>query len=114
MSTSQPTLPLISCILPTANRRRFVPQAIRLFLAQDYPNKELVILDDGAESAADLVPDDPQVRAGALHLAERQAYPGQEAQRVRRGQPRRPDHALGRRRLARPRGGAAPPGCSSA
>src|SRR4051812_12356423 len=56
------TLPLISCIMPTANRRRCVSQAIRLFQAQDYPNKELVILDDGAESVADLVPDDPQVR----------------------------------------------------
>ena len=28
--------PLVSCIMPTANRRRFVPEAIRLFLAQDY------------------------------------------------------------------------------
>jgi glycosyltransferase involved in cell wall biosynthesis/2-polyprenyl-3-methyl-5-hydroxy-6-metoxy-1,4-benzoquinol methylase len=52
----------VSCIMPTANRRRFVPRAIRCFLAQDYPNKELVILDDGAESVADLIPDDPQIR----------------------------------------------------
>jgi glycosyltransferase involved in cell wall biosynthesis len=48
--------------MPTANRRHYVPQAIRYFLAQDYPNRELVILDDGPESVADLVPDDPQVR----------------------------------------------------
>jgi glycosyltransferase involved in cell wall biosynthesis len=53
---------LVSCIMPTADRRRFVPQAIRCFRAQDYPDKELVILDDGADSVADLVPDDPQVR----------------------------------------------------
>jgi glycosyltransferase involved in cell wall biosynthesis len=54
--------PLISCILPTANRRAFVPRAIRYFLAQDYPRKELVILDDGADAVGDLVPADPQLR----------------------------------------------------
>jgi len=48
--------------MPTAGRRRFVPQAIQYFLRQDYSDKELVILDDGTESVADLVPDDPQVR----------------------------------------------------
>jgi glycosyltransferase involved in cell wall biosynthesis len=53
---------LVSCIMPTANRRRFVPEAIRLFLAQDYPEKELVILDDGEDSVADLIPQQPQIR----------------------------------------------------
>jgi predicted O-methyltransferase YrrM len=48
--------------MPTANRRRFVPQAIRYFLAQDYPEKELVILDDGEYNIGDLVPDDPRIR----------------------------------------------------
>jgi glycosyltransferase involved in cell wall biosynthesis len=38
--------PIASCIIPTANRRRFVPQAIRYFLTQDYPNKELIVVDD--------------------------------------------------------------------
>ncbi|MEP6925660.1 MAG: glycosyltransferase [Pyrinomonadaceae bacterium] len=55
-------LPLVSCAMPTANRRRFVPQAIDQFLRQDYPHKELVILDDGEESVADLIPDDSQIR----------------------------------------------------
>jgi len=53
---------LISCIMPTANRRRFVPEAIRLFLAQTYPEKELVILDDGEDPVGDLIPSDPQIR----------------------------------------------------
>ena len=53
---------LISCIMPTADRRRFVPGAIRCFLAQNYVEKELVIVDDGADSVADLVPDDPRIR----------------------------------------------------
>ena len=48
--------------MPTANRRRFVPQAIRYFLAQDYPHKELVVVDDGADHVADLMPDDLRVR----------------------------------------------------
>src|SRR5258706_7660643 len=54
--------PLVPCVLPTANRRSFVPQAIRCFQAQDYPNRELVILDDGADSVADLIPTDPCIR----------------------------------------------------
>jgi glycosyltransferase involved in cell wall biosynthesis/SAM-dependent methyltransferase len=63
-------MPLVSCIMPTANRRRFVPQAIRLFLAQDYPDKELVILDDGEDPIADLVPVDPRIRYLRHHRRE--------------------------------------------
>jgi glycosyltransferase involved in cell wall biosynthesis len=48
--------------MPTANRRVFVPQAIRYFQRQDYPNRELIILDDGSQELADLVPSDSQVR----------------------------------------------------
>ncbi len=56
------TTPLVSCIMPTCNRRAYVPRAIAYFLRQDYPDKELIILDDGDDSVADLVPDEPQVR----------------------------------------------------
>ncbi|HJZ54819.1 MAG TPA: glycosyltransferase family 2 protein [Gemmataceae bacterium] len=55
-------VPLVSCVMPTADRRAFVPQAIRYFRRQDYPNKELVVVDDGADPVEDLVPTDPQVR----------------------------------------------------
>jgi len=54
--------PLVSCVMPTADRRLFVPQAVRYFLSQDYPNRELVIVDDGNESVADLVPADSGIR----------------------------------------------------
>ena len=54
--------PLISCIMPTYNRRPFVPHAIRYFLRQDYENKELIIIDDGTDSIADLVPDFPNIK----------------------------------------------------
>ncbi|MFD1875733.1 glycosyltransferase [Hymenobacter bucti] len=48
--------------MPTYNRREFVPHAIRYFLRQDYPHKELIILDDGTDAVADLVPDVPNIR----------------------------------------------------
>lgn len=54
--------PLVSCVMPTANRRAFVPHAIRYFLRQDYPNKELVVVDDGSDTVGDLIPDHLQVR----------------------------------------------------
>ncbi|PYP85743.1 MAG: hypothetical protein DMF61_15535 [Blastocatellia bacterium AA13] len=62
MTDNASSTPFVSCIMPTFNRRRFVPRAIYYFLSQDYPEKELLILDDGVESAADLIPDDPCVR----------------------------------------------------
>jgi len=48
--------------MPTWNRREFVPAAIDCFLRQTYENRELVILDDGDDSIADLVPSDPKIR----------------------------------------------------
>ena len=53
---------LVSCIMPTANRQKYIPIALNHFLAQDYPNKELVIIDDGKESIALLLPDDPRIK----------------------------------------------------
>jgi 2-polyprenyl-3-methyl-5-hydroxy-6-metoxy-1,4-benzoquinol methylase len=47
--------------MPTADRRRFVPLAVRRFLAQDYPNKELLVLDDGKDAVADLMPLDSRI-----------------------------------------------------
>ncbi|MEA3061813.1 MAG: hypothetical protein QOJ94_1594 [Sphingomonadales bacterium] len=54
--------PRLSAIMPTADRRRFVPGAIAAFLAQVRDDAELVILDDGADAVADLVPGDPRIR----------------------------------------------------
>jgi O-antigen biosynthesis protein len=53
---------MVSCIMPTANRRRFVPGAIAQFLAQDHARKELVVLDDGDDLVADLIPQHPSIR----------------------------------------------------
>jgi hypothetical protein len=54
--------PLVSCIMPTYNRRPFISRAIKYFLYQDYPHKELIIVDDGTDRVADLVPDDIRIR----------------------------------------------------
>jgi glycosyltransferase involved in cell wall biosynthesis len=53
--------PLVTCIMPTANRGSFVTRAIRCFQAQDYTNRELLIIDDGADEVANLVPDDGRI-----------------------------------------------------
>ena len=53
---------LVSCVMPTADRRAFVPGAIKLFLAQTWPEKELVIHDNGVVSVCDLVPRDWRIR----------------------------------------------------
>ncbi|RYD67789.1 MAG: glycosyltransferase family 2 protein, partial [Verrucomicrobiaceae bacterium] len=51
--------PLISCVMPTYGRPDYVNEAIRMFLDQDYPNKELVILNDcvGQNFTCDLPPE---------------------------------------------------------
>jgi glycosyltransferase involved in cell wall biosynthesis len=54
--------PLVSCVMPTADRRRFVARAIEYFQRQDYPAVELLVLDDGDDPVRDIVPPDPRVR----------------------------------------------------
>lgn len=54
--------PLVSCIMPTANREKYIPFALNYFSQQNYPNKELVIIDDGKRSIKALIPDNPQIR----------------------------------------------------
>ncbi|HEX8212579.1 MAG TPA: glycosyltransferase family 9 protein [Longimicrobium sp.] len=67
------SVPLVSCLMPTRDRRRFVPHAIDQFLGQDHPRRELVVVDDGADAVDDLIPSDPRIR---YHRVERQATLG--------------------------------------
>jgi ADP-heptose:LPS heptosyltransferase/glycosyltransferase involved in cell wall biosynthesis len=53
---------LVSCIMPTRDRRSFVPKAIEHFLRQDYADRELIIVDDGADSVAGLAPASERIR----------------------------------------------------
>lgn len=52
---------LVTAIMPTANRREYLPGAIQSFLDQAYSEKELLILDDG-DSICDIVPLDSRIR----------------------------------------------------
>ncbi len=48
--------------MPTRNRPEFVRQSIVYFLRQDYPARELIIVDDGTEDLTPLLPTDARVR----------------------------------------------------
>jgi hypothetical protein len=61
--------PLISCLMPTADRHEFAALAIRRFLAQDYPRTELLIIDDGDQPLASPLLGDPRIRY--IRLKER-------------------------------------------
>jgi glycosyltransferase involved in cell wall biosynthesis len=61
-----PERPFVSCIMPTADRRCWVPSAIEYFLRQDYRNSELIVLDDGDDRVADLIPAERRVRYFSL------------------------------------------------
>jgi glycosyltransferase involved in cell wall biosynthesis len=46
---------MVSCVMPTANRKRWVLQAIHYFQRQTYTNAELVIVDDGTDGTAEFI-----------------------------------------------------------
>src|SRR5262249_52104675 len=52
---SERAWPLVSCIMPTFNRRQYVTEALRSFQQQDYPNRELIVVDDGSDAIQDLI-----------------------------------------------------------
>lgn len=53
---------MISCIMPTADRLNCVPHAVNQFLAQTYPDKELIVLDSGNYNCERLVREHPSVK----------------------------------------------------
>ena len=62
---------LVSCVMPTCNRQGLISVALKCFLSQDWPDKELVVIDDGTAKVEglvkQLVPD-----AVYIYLAEKQ------------------------------------------
>ena len=58
--------PLVSCIMPTRGRRAFVARALDYFRRQDWPNLELVVVDDGLDAVEDLTGADPRIRYHGL------------------------------------------------
>ena len=53
---------LVSCVMPTRDRRRFALQSVRYFLRQDFPTRELLVLDDGSDDLYRDLPSDPRIR----------------------------------------------------
>jgi glycosyltransferase involved in cell wall biosynthesis len=53
---------LASCVMLTYNRRHLLPVAIACYLAQDWPNKELVVVDDGDDAVEDMFTGVPGAR----------------------------------------------------
>jgi glycosyltransferase involved in cell wall biosynthesis len=53
---------LVSAIMPTHNRREFVKRAIRSFIEQDWPEKELVVVDSGTDRVEDLIREIPNAK----------------------------------------------------
>jgi glycosyltransferase involved in cell wall biosynthesis len=49
--------------MPTRDRRVFVVQAVSQFLAQDYADRELIVVDDGEDPVADLLPPNRRIRS---------------------------------------------------
>lgn len=78
--------PLVTCIMPTADRRGEAPRAIRQFLEQDYAERELLILDDGRDAIADLVPPDPRIHYVRLEEKLRLGAKRNHACRLARGE----------------------------
>lgn len=59
--------PLVAAIMPTRSREILAHQALQMFLDQDWPNKEIVIVDDLDDRSFAITPDFDGVR---YHLME--------------------------------------------
>ncbi len=57
----RPSQPLVSCLMPTADRPHFVRRALEYFRRQTWDRCELVVVDEGEQPIAELLPDDPRI-----------------------------------------------------
>ncbi|MEM6533227.1 MAG: glycosyltransferase [Myxococcota bacterium] len=62
--------PKVSVLMATYDRRQFLPAAIKSIVTQRYPNWELVLVNDGGPSVADLVDAIADSRVHLVELAE--------------------------------------------
>src|SRR5512147_1509690 len=61
MAAGSAVAPLVSCIMPTRDRRSLVARAVMGFLRQDWPHLELIVVDDGDDAVGDVVAVDPRM-----------------------------------------------------
>lgn len=78
--------PLVSCIMPTANRRPLAARAVEYFRRQDYPNLELVVVDDGEDRVEDLLDGDPRIRYERLETVRSMGAKHNRACELARGE----------------------------
>ncbi|MCD6061882.1 MAG: glycosyl transferase family 2, partial [Moraxellaceae bacterium] len=52
MNDTSTSLPLVSVALPCYNHERYVQQCIQSIIDQDYPNLELILIDDGSRDGS--------------------------------------------------------------
>lgn len=67
--------PFVSVVCPTADRRKFIPQLLRYYQEQDYPDDriELVIVDSGQERVNDII--DSRLAGKVVRYYESPAMP---------------------------------------
>src|SRR4051812_1392609 len=65
---------LATAITPTFNRSRYLPSVAACFLAQTADDSEMIVLDDGDQSARPFVPDHPRIRY--VHLSGKRLSTG--------------------------------------
>jgi glycosyltransferase involved in cell wall biosynthesis len=77
-------LPSVSFLVPTYNRARFLPQSIDSVLSQEYPDLELIVIDDGStDGTAGILERYTESHPGRFRF-ERREHAGQAAS-VNRG-----------------------------
>jgi len=62
-NSSNKTGPVVSVLIPTFNRRRYLPLALASALGQSYENLQVIVVNDGGEDVSDIIDsfDDPRV-----------------------------------------------------
>lgn len=68
-----PSRPLISCVMVTADRPELCRRAIISYNNQTYPNKELIVLDNGTKDMQHLLHDVPENELRYAHRANNRA-----------------------------------------
>ena len=93
---NRPTAPpLVTTIIPSYNHAQYVGAAIESVLAQDYPNLELIVIDDGSSDDSHEVirryTDDPRVAALIPHVVAFRLHAEHVDGRFKESQDKRPD-----------------------